>query len=105
MPPPGSTPNSSSTLRIGAPRLRRRTVPAMSTTAMIASVTAVVAAPIYLLPIAFGAEPEAWAGRLEKLSASVIAALSVLLLFWALRHVTTESWALAIALTFLAFIA
>ena len=45
IPPPDSSPNSSSTLWTGAPRRRRRTVTAMRTTAISASVTAVVPAP------------------------------------------------------------
>ena len=45
IPPPDSSPNSSSTLWIGAPRRRRRAVTAMRTTAISASVTAVVPAP------------------------------------------------------------
>jgi hypothetical protein len=59
-----------------------------------------IAAPIYLLPIAFGAEPLAWAVRLEKLAAAIITALSVLVLYWALRHVTTSGWAYAIAVVY-----
>lgn len=61
----------------------------------------VLALPIYAVPIALGAPPEArWVDRLEKLSAAVITALSVVFLFGALRHVTSPGWSLAIALVY-----
>lgn len=60
-----------------------------------------LALPVYLLPIILGAQPDGvWVGRLEKLSAAIITALSVVLLFWALRGVTTRGWAFVIALVY-----
>jgi hypothetical protein len=62
---------------------------------------AVLALPAYVLPVLWGAPPSPeWAGRLEKLSAATITAASVLVLFWALRLLTSEGWALAIALVY-----
>ena len=61
----------------------------------------VVAMPVYILPIMFGADAGVvWAGRLEKLSAAIITALSVLFLYWAFRGVTTPGWAYVLALVY-----
>ena len=61
----------------------------------------VLAVPVYILPIMLGIKPDgAWPSRLEKLSAAIITALSVLFLYWALRGVTSQGWALVIALVY-----
>jgi hypothetical protein len=60
----------------------------------------VVATPVYLLPIVSGADPAVWAGRLEKLAAAIITALSVVFLYWALRGVTTPGWAYALSVVY-----
>ena len=61
----------------------------------------VLALPVYTLPVVLGIKPDAmWADRLEKLSAAIITALSVLFLYWALRGVTSQGWALVIALVY-----
>jgi hypothetical protein len=61
----------------------------------------VLAVPVYALPILMGARPDdATVERLEKLAASIITALSVVLLYWALADVTTRGWALVIALVY-----
>lgn len=61
----------------------------------------VLALPVYLVPVVLGVKADsAWAGRLEKLSAAIITALSVVFLFWALRGVTRPGWALVIALVY-----
>lgn len=61
----------------------------------------VLALPVYILPVVLGVKPDSmWAGRLEKLSAAIITALSVLFLYWALRDVTSHGWALVIALVY-----
>jgi hypothetical protein len=61
----------------------------------------VMALPVYAVPIVLGVKPDSvWAGRLEKLSAAIITALSVLFLFWALRDVTSHGWAFVIALVY-----
>jgi len=57
----------------------------------------VLALPIYALPVLAGVPVESWAPGLEKLSAAAIAALSVVLLFWALSGVISRRWALGIA--------
>ncbi len=60
-----------------------------------------LAVPVYILPIMLGVKPDgAWPSRLEKLSAAIITALSVLFLYWALRGVTSQGWALVIALVY-----
>jgi dolichyl-phosphate-mannose-protein mannosyltransferase len=59
---------------------------------------ALLALPLYVLPVIAGMPAtSAWVPRLEKLSATLITALSVLFLFWTLRELTTERWALTIA--------
>jgi hypothetical protein len=59
---------------------------------------AVAALPVYALPALRGAPPSpAWASWLEKLSAALITALSVALLFCALDQLVSRRWALAIA--------
>ena len=57
--------------------------------------------PLYLLPIALGvaADPMS-AGRLEKLAAAIITALSVLFLYWALAWCDEPGWAYVIALVY-----
>jgi hypothetical protein len=61
----------------------------------------VLAVPIYILPILAGVKPDGvWPARLEKLSAAIITALSVLFLYWALRGVTSPGWTLVIALVY-----
>jgi hypothetical protein len=57
----------------------------------------VLALPIYALPVLAGVPVESWAPGLEKVSAAAIAALSVVLLFWALRGLISRRWALGIA--------
>src|SRR5262245_39198374 len=48
---------------------------------------AVTALPVYAVPVLLGARPDsAWPGRLEKLSAAIITALSVAVLHKALRE-------------------
>jgi hypothetical protein len=60
--------------------------------------SAVVALPVYALPVLLGVAPaSAWAPALEKLSATLITALSVVVLYWALRALVRPGWALAIA--------
>ena len=61
---------------------------------------AVLVLPIYALPVLVGAPVESWAPGLEKLSAAAIAALSMVLLFWALGGVVSRRWALGIALIY-----
>jgi hypothetical protein len=59
---------------------------------------AVLALPVYAGPVLAGVAADSpWAAGLEKASAAAITALSVLVLFLALRHVTTEGPALAAA--------
>lgn len=59
---------------------------------------ALLALPLYILPVSAGmTATSAWVVRLEKLSATLITALSVLFLFWTLRELTRERWALIIA--------
>jgi hypothetical protein len=59
---------------------------------------AIVALPVYALPVLFGIPPASlWAPRLEKLSATVIAALSVVFLHWTLGALLSRGWALAIS--------
>ena len=59
---------------------------------------ALLALPLYVLPVIAGMPAtSAWVVRLEKLSATLITALSVLFLFWTLRELTAERWALIIA--------
>jgi hypothetical protein len=59
---------------------------------------ALLALPVYLLPVLAGMPATSvWVLRLEKLSAALITALSVAFLFWTLRELTTERWALIIA--------
>lgn len=61
----------------------------------------VLALPIYAVPILLGTPPEpGWASRLEKLSAAIITALSVVFLFRALQELVSRGWALGIALIY-----
>jgi hypothetical protein len=61
----------------------------------------VLALPVYLVPVMLGVKADsAWAAYLEKLSAAIITALSVVFLYWALLGVTTRGWALVIALVY-----
>lgn len=61
----------------------------------------VLALPVYTVPVLVGVTPDSkWAGRLEKLSAAIITALSVVFLYWALLEVTSQGWALVIALVY-----
>src|SRR5262245_9906837 len=61
---------------------------------------AVLALPVYAGPVLAGVPAETWAPTLEKLSAAVITALSVVLLFWALIGLVSRAWALGIALIY-----
>jgi Dolichyl-phosphate-mannose-protein mannosyltransferase len=62
---------------------------------------ALLALPVYAVPVLAGMPDDSpWLPQLEKLSASVITAFSVLFLFWALRQVVSEIWALAIAVVY-----
>lgn len=62
---------------------------------------ALVALPIYLIPvIADMPATSEWVVCLEKLSASLITAISVLFLFWALRERIADRWAVIIALLY-----
>lgn len=62
---------------------------------------ALLALPIYALPVVMGLSATSnWIPYLEKLSATLIAALSVLFLFWALGELVTEKAALAIAIIY-----
>jgi Dolichyl-phosphate-mannose-protein mannosyltransferase len=63
----------------------------------------VLALPVYLLPVVGGLSPQSpLIHDLEKLSASLITALSVVLLFFALRRLTNEknAWFIAIVYAF-----
>jgi hypothetical protein len=61
-------------------------------------VPAILATPVYLLPVLAGIDPASPAlPHLERISASLLTALSVLFLYWAAREVATPGWALAIA--------
>jgi hypothetical protein len=61
----------------------------------------VLASPVYALPVLLGAPPDGkWPGRLEKLSAAIITALSAVFLYWALLGVTSRGWAFVIALVY-----
>lgn len=61
----------------------------------------VLALPVHVLPVLLGAPPDpVWAGGLEKLSAAIITALSVVVLYWALRRLASRGWALGIALIY-----
>jgi hypothetical protein len=62
---------------------------------------ALLAVPVYAVPVLLGISADSpWVPRLEKISATLITASSVLLLFWALRLVVAEKWALAIAIVY-----
>jgi len=62
---------------------------------------AVLALPVYALPVMAGMPSTSkWIPHLEKLSATLITALSVLFLFWALRKLIAEKWALLIAVVY-----
>lgn len=61
---------------------------------------AILVLPIYAVPVLAGVPVESWAPALEKLSASTVAALSVVFLFWALAGTVSRGWALAIAMVY-----
>jgi len=62
---------------------------------------ALLALPIYALPVLLGAPPDAaWGARLEKLSAAAITALSALFVFLALRRTASGRWALGITVVY-----
>ena len=62
---------------------------------------ALVALPVYAIPIFTGLPPTAQAAAyLEKLSATPATAASMLLLFWALQALVRTRWALCIALVY-----
>lgn len=59
---------------------------------------ALLALPVYALPVARGMPASSpWVAHLEKLTAALVAAASVALLFATVRQLTTGGWALAIA--------
>jgi hypothetical protein len=59
---------------------------------------ALLALPVYVLPVLAGMSSTSdWVPKLEKLSAALITAVSVLFLFWTLRELTSKGWALIIA--------
>jgi hypothetical protein len=58
---------------------------------------AVVALPVYAGPVLAGVPVDPWAHRLEKLAASLMVALSVMCVFWALGEFVGLRWALGIA--------
>ncbi|HXH11554.1 MAG TPA: hypothetical protein VNP04_17535 [Alphaproteobacteria bacterium] len=63
--------------------------------------SALAALPIYLIPVISGMPATStWVLCLEKLSASLITAISVLFLFWALRELVTERWAVILAVLY-----
>jgi hypothetical protein len=60
-----------------------------------------MAVPVYLLPVFGGLSPQsAWIHDLEKLSATLITGLSVVLLLFTLRRLTTENIAWCVALVY-----
>ena len=62
---------------------------------------ALLALPIYALPVVVGISATSnWVPHLEKLSATLITALSVLFLFWTLRELVAEKAALVIAIIY-----
>lgn len=62
---------------------------------------ALLALPVYLLPVLAGLPPlSPWVPFLEKLAATVITALSGVFLFWTLRELVAERWALRIAIIY-----
>lgn len=62
---------------------------------------AVLAAPVYAVPIALGLPPTPRSARmLEKVSAAVITALSVVFLYWTLSELVSRGSALGIALIY-----
>jgi Dolichyl-phosphate-mannose-protein mannosyltransferase len=62
---------------------------------------ALLATPIYLLPVLWGISPQSpWMPFLEKSSARIIAALSVVFLYLALRRLTSARQALLITLLY-----
>jgi len=62
---------------------------------------ALLALPVYAVPVWAGVPATSpWVPMLEKLSAILITACSVLFLFWALRRVVAEGWALAITVVY-----
>ena len=62
---------------------------------------ALLALPVYLAPVLAGLPPTSpWVPHLEKLAAALITALSVVFLFWALRALVAEQWAVGIAIVY-----
>lgn len=62
---------------------------------------ALLAVPVYAVPVLAGMSTDSrWLPQLEKFSASVITAFSVVFLFWALREVVSEIGALAITVIY-----
>ncbi len=62
---------------------------------------AVLALPVYAVPVLGGMPPSSpWVAHLEKLSAVLMTALSVVLLFQAMRRLVSGGWALAIAMIY-----
>ena len=60
--------------------------------------SAILALPVYALPVLLGMGPDSpWVPSLEKLSATLITALSVVVLYWALGALVSPGWALMIA--------
>ena len=58
---------------------------------------AIAALPVYAGPVLAGVPVDPWAHRLEKLAASLMVAVSVMCVFWALGEFVGLGWALAIA--------
>jgi len=60
--------------------------------------SAILALPVYALPVLLGMRPGSpWVPSLEKLSATLITALSVVVLYWALGALVSPGWAMMIA--------
>lgn len=63
--------------------------------------TAVLALPVYALPVLAGMGPESpWLPQVEALAAALIVAFSVLFFYWTVRELTEERWALLVTLTY-----
>jgi hypothetical protein len=60
----------------------------------------ILAVPVYVLPVLAGVSAAAWAPALEKVSAAVITALSVVFLFWALAELVSRRWAVVVAVIY-----
>lgn len=61
---------------------------------------ALLALPVYAGPVLRRLPAREWAPALEKLAASAVTALSVLLLLWALDGLVSRGWAVAIAVVY-----